>query len=541
MMIYIFLAIFTGIIFAISRSINSRLGMVYGPIKGSFWNHLVGFLFLASLLFLSDFKSQFSNINHISVYTYLGGFFGALFVSINSYVFPRIGAVKTIMLVVGAQIVSSVIIDHKTYSLTHMMMQFFGIAIILLGVYLAKSSGKNKSDEIIETLLNDRSHHIEFNGHLTNHNKHAVVALKNLGATPEQIKSFYDNYAKMTPYGYSLEPPKISKHVITKNNWQTYLGMRTSYSSYYEFFDQEEKKLGMVELLKSYVPILLPGWAGSLMHGTIHLGFALDVNNRCMILEALAYMAFSYVSCHPERMISTNNDNVSHETILDSLFYIADTLENDPQFNHWVETLIVESDSEIAKNIHPELARSGLQYRIAKLLANGHPLIYAKPAWIQNKDTSILWKELHYVITLLYMEKPGDFLILHLVTSLHSMEKIADYISIEQQKMVIECFWVGILCILFSRGEFPKRKILENLHSKYKVTKDINNILDEGENWKTIIKKAMMEKEEHNPKIVYVLQRMWKLSGYQSIFRIAANYFTTTPELPKSFEIPPTE
>jgi hypothetical protein len=41
--------------------------------------------------------------------------------------------------------------------------------------------------------------------------------------------------------------------------------------------------------------------------------------------------------------------------------------------------------------------------------------------------------------------------------------------------------------------------------------------------------------------MVYVLKRMWKISGYKSIFRIAADHFTKTPELPKTFDEPPVD
>ncbi len=43
---------------------------------------------------------------------------------------------------------------------------------------------------VVETLLNDQSYHIDFNGFLTNHVKHAVVALKGLGASPQRIKEY---------------------------------------------------------------------------------------------------------------------------------------------------------------------------------------------------------------------------------------------------------------------------------------------------------------------------------------------------------------
>ena len=57
----------------------------------------------------------------------------------------------------------------------------------------------------------------------------------------------------------------------------------------------------MERLLREYVHTLLPGCVGSLMHGTIHLGWALDSGNRWMIIEGLAYMAFSYLSCNPDK------------------------------------------------------------------------------------------------------------------------------------------------------------------------------------------------------------------------------------------------
>ena len=96
-----------------------------------------------------------------------------------------------------------------------------------------------QASAIVDTLLNDDSFHIEFNGHLTNHNKHAVIALYRLGASADKIKDYYDNYARLTPYGYALEKPKPSKHNITAANWSSYLGMRTSFSAYVFFFTTE--------------------------------------------------------------------------------------------------------------------------------------------------------------------------------------------------------------------------------------------------------------------------------------------------------------
>jgi hypothetical protein len=387
---------------------------------------------------------------------------------------------------------------------------------------------------VVETLLNDQSYHIEFNGFLTNHVKHAVVALKGLGASPQRIKEYYDTYVKCTTYGYGLEPPRPSQHTITQDNWQVYFGKHCSFTSYCQFFNRKEKELGMERLLGEYVPILLPGCVGSLMHGTIHLGWALDSGNRWMIIEGLAYMAFSYLSCHPERTYPATRSPAKDKSVLDSLLHIADAWKADRGALHgWLEATLTDDKYSASAGFHPELAVTGAQYNIAKVLAEGHPLIHATPAWIGNQDMVTIWEELHEAVTLLYMTKPGDFLLLHLITSLHAMEQIANRMSVDQQKRAIKCYWTAMLGIIFSRGEVPTRATLEALHSKYKDAVDHDGSPTEGQEWEHIVARALIEEEEHNPKLVYEQRLLWKRFGHRSLFRVAAGNFTTAPEVPK--------
>jgi len=136
---YILLAILNGAVIGISRAINGRLSLAIGPFKASFWNHIIGFLFLASMLIVTG-RFSFDVTTDIPIFTYLAGFFGALFVAVNSYVLPRVGATKAVLLVISGQMICSVLIDYKSGNILSILAQFFGVAIILLGVYLAKSS-----------------------------------------------------------------------------------------------------------------------------------------------------------------------------------------------------------------------------------------------------------------------------------------------------------------------------------------------------------------------------------------------------------------
>lgn len=396
------------------------------------------------------------------------------------------------------------------------------------------STDENNALDVVETLLNDQSYHIEFNVYLTNHVKHAVIALNRLGASPQRIQEYYDTYVKCTPYGYGVDPARPSEHTITQDNWQVYFGQHCSFTSYCQFFDEKEKELGMERLLKEYVPLLLPGCVGSLMHGTIHLGWALDSGNRWMIIEGLAYMAFSYLSCHPERTYPATRGPVKDMSVLDSFLRIADDWETDREaLQSWLDATLTDDKYSASAGFHPELAVTGAQYNIAKVLAEGHPLIHETPAWIRDQDMVNMWEGLYETVTLLFMTKPGDFLILHLITSLHAMEQIANRTPIDQQKLSIKCYWTAMLAIIFSRGEVPTRATLEALRAKYQNAIDHEGNPMEGQEWEHIVGRALIEDEEHNPKLVYVERLLWNRFGRRSLFRIAAGHFTATPEVPK--------
>ncbi|HTZ43614.1 MAG TPA: questin oxidase family protein [Jatrophihabitans sp.] len=385
---------------------------------------------------------------------------------------------------------------------------------------------------LIDDLLADQTYYIEFNGHLTNHVKHAVVALYGIGAGPEEVRRYYENYAKLTAYGFGLEAPRPSSVRITERNWRQYLGKRIGFAGYCEFFDAEEQRLGMTGLLREYVPQLLDGWTGSFTHAMIHLGWGLDADSRWMAIEGLAYLAFSYVACHAERAEPVPSTG---QTAAEALLALTRTWDaGRDRLAHEV----LEVVSADAGDLHAELARSGLQYRIARMLGEGHPLIYGSTGWLTGKDVATCFAELYYAASLIYLSQPGDFVLLHLITSLYAMERLAQDLPAEQQHEVIRAFWVGMLGIVFAERLFPKADKLATLHELL-----VGAVDDESfeADWAQLSGRARLEEEEHNPKLVYVLSRLWHRGGRETIHRAAAGQFTRTPALPPSFEEPPNE
>lgn len=387
----------------------------------------------------------------------------------------------------------------------------------------------------VESLLDDSTYHIEFNGHLTNHIKHAVVALAGLGVDPARIRAYHDNYIALTPYNCRVEPARAPRQVIDDDNWLELLGKREDFAAYCVFFDGRERELGMRGMLARYLPRLLAGWAGALQHATIHLGWALDSGNRRMAIEGIAYLAFAYVDCHPERAVPAAVPGGTAP--FDSMHAIAGHWEQDgPRLAAWVEELV---DGR-TDGIHPELLRSGLQYRIARTLGEGHPLMYGTPSWVDDQDPAASWEQLAHLVTVLYLTEPGDFLLLHLITALHAMRHIADALPAEERRHAVACYWTGILGVLFSRGHFVAPAKLTAINTLFDSALDDVDDPRWAREWDWHIARAVEEEEEHNAKLVYVMRELWRASGGRSVYRVAAGQFTTTPELPPTFDEPPT-
>jgi transporter family-2 protein len=141
MIFNISLAIFNGILIGSSRAINGRLGVSIGAFGASFWNHMIGFALL-SLLLMAMGQLQPDLPVGAPFRVYLGGFFGAFFVAVNSFVFPKLGATHTTLLVIAGQMVSAVLLDYRGNALLSIIPRLLGVSIILVGIYLSKTNSE---------------------------------------------------------------------------------------------------------------------------------------------------------------------------------------------------------------------------------------------------------------------------------------------------------------------------------------------------------------------------------------------------------------
>jgi hypothetical protein len=95
-------------------------------------------------------------------------------------------------------------------------------------------------------------------------------------------------YTHEVPYGWTLEPAhKPTGKSIQPEEFDAVLGQKKRYPELLEFFDKELTELGQQKVLQKYIPMLIPGMAGALTHGIIHLGWALDFGSRTMLVEGV--------------------------------------------------------------------------------------------------------------------------------------------------------------------------------------------------------------------------------------------------------------
>src|SRR3990167_11000391 len=83
----ILFALINGGVIGLSRALNGRLSVAIGPLYASFWNHLVGLLFLTALIIILPHQMRKFHAAHIPLFAFLGGVIGAFFLGLAAMVF----------------------------------------------------------------------------------------------------------------------------------------------------------------------------------------------------------------------------------------------------------------------------------------------------------------------------------------------------------------------------------------------------------------------------------------------------------------------
>ncbi|CAB9513901.1 The proteasome is a multicatalytic proteinase complex which is characterized by its ability to cleave peptides with Arg [Seminavis robusta] len=386
-----------------------------------------------------------------------------------------------------------------------------------------------------QRLLSDKTFFIEFQGYLSNHGKHAIVALDKLEAKPERIQGYWDMYTKLTPYSLEIEkvptPWDQVAPIAGLDEWKALRGKKEKWQEMCVYLEQERAKKNdsMEELVRSYAPDLMGGIVGALTHGIIHFGWGLDAGNDWMTTEGLAYLNFCHVGVDESKF---QVDAVNDASPMASMLRIAEEYETKNLRETWIEPVKAKYD----KTFHPELVKAGFQWELAKVLSEPHKVATDLPTWITKATSSEqLWKDLYQTCTWIYLatktaQGNGNFVILHSLTSLWALEKVCRVMNDPAvERRAVMQFYSSLVCLLAtSNAGFPKKEALEKIQVEIPLTKhDDKDSFD----WSPAVAAAYEEIEEHNIKLVYVMRSLWSRYNEWHGFSEAARTFVLTPQI----------
>ncbi|MDU1526187.1 MAG: DMT family transporter, partial [Lactococcus lactis] len=144
MYIYLAFALVGGFLLANQNPINADLRKIVGsPFLASGISNFVGSIFLGiiTLVTTQELFPSFQFVSSHPAWLWIGGIFGGIFLTSNVLLFPRLGAVQTVILPILGQILMGTLIDSfgwfHAMQLPMTLMRFMGIVITLIGVIIA--------------------------------------------------------------------------------------------------------------------------------------------------------------------------------------------------------------------------------------------------------------------------------------------------------------------------------------------------------------------------------------------------------------------
>ena len=144
MYIYLAFALVGGFLLANQNPINADLRKIVGsPFLASGISNFVGSIFLGIITLVTSqtLFPSFQFVGSHPAWIWIGGVLGGIFLTSNVLLFPRLGAVQTVILPILGQILMGTLIDSfgwfHAMQLPMTLMRFLGIIITLAGVIVA--------------------------------------------------------------------------------------------------------------------------------------------------------------------------------------------------------------------------------------------------------------------------------------------------------------------------------------------------------------------------------------------------------------------
>lgn len=130
---------------ALQAPTNARLASAVGsPVNAAFVSFAVGTVVLAVVAAVMHTRPDWAGVKALPWYAWVGGVYGACFVVAAAWGVPRLGVAMTITLMVGGQLLISLVLDHfgalGVPRAPLNLGRVAGVALVLAGVLLVRRS-----------------------------------------------------------------------------------------------------------------------------------------------------------------------------------------------------------------------------------------------------------------------------------------------------------------------------------------------------------------------------------------------------------------
>jgi len=146
-LIMLLLAIAAGGLTAVQGAFNANLGKLLShPLQATLISFMVGtFGTLAAIALLRVGVPPLARLSGIPPYLFLGGLFGALFVTATVLFIPKIGVASMLVAALLGQMLISLFLDHYGFFGLPVhaasLQRFAGVGLVVLGLYLLTRPG----------------------------------------------------------------------------------------------------------------------------------------------------------------------------------------------------------------------------------------------------------------------------------------------------------------------------------------------------------------------------------------------------------------
>jgi len=142
---WVLLAFMAGAVLPIQAGLNAKLGKAgSSAIHASMISFAIGLLGLILYILITQQNVSIAGLKATPIHVWLGGVFGAFYVSVVILAFPHLGPGLTFGLIIAGQLIISLLLEHFNILVAQAsslnIYKIAGAALIILGVVIIKKN-----------------------------------------------------------------------------------------------------------------------------------------------------------------------------------------------------------------------------------------------------------------------------------------------------------------------------------------------------------------------------------------------------------------